>query len=37
MNSEGWSVKPPNCSQRVAPLALWPINGRAIMIAIAPI
>ncbi len=28
MNSEGWKVKPPMISQRAAPLAVWPMNGR---------
>ncbi len=36
MNSDGCSEKPPNSSQRVAPLALWPMIGRAIMTRIAP-
>jgi hypothetical protein len=35
MNSDGCRVKPPNSSQRVAPLALWPMNGRMIMMATA--
>ena len=35
MYSEGWKVNPPNSSQRVAPLALWPMNGRAIITAMA--
>jgi hypothetical protein len=36
MYSDGWKVKPPNSIQRAAPLALWPMNGRAIIIAMAP-
>ena len=36
MNSDGCSEKPPNSSQRVAPLALWPMIGRAIITAMAP-
>ncbi len=35
MNSDGWKVKPPNSSQRAAPLALWPMNGSAIITAMA--
>ena len=35
MNSDGCREKPPNSSQRVAPLAWWPASGRAIMIATA--
>ena len=35
MNSEGCRVKPANSIQRVAPLALCPMIGRIIMIAIA--
>ena len=29
MNSDGCREKPPNSTQRVAPLASWPRNGRA--------
>ena len=35
MNSEGCRVKPANSTHRVAPLALCPMNGRAIIRAMA--
>ncbi len=35
MNSDGCRVKPPICSQRVAPLAGVPMKGSTIMITMA--
>ena len=35
MNSDGCREKPPNCTQRSAPLAAWPMKGRTHMMAMA--